>query len=243
MLAHSPTSPGVRRSSSLAVNPGSPPVLARQDATSIQSPQPLSPPSQVSSSSDSDLKPGDVVPQAGSSQPRFTSDPQGQLSHDKTTVDIVTVPCPGGHPLRSWNRDGLMSRYHGALSMRDAEVKDDGERPTPSWVRQGIRREADTARILLYEHPEPEEGMTLSTLADALLQDLQQLRETERQQRPVLFIGHSVGGLVVKMALVKASRDARYENILRECYGAAFFGELTSPQDHDMALLEKVFSC
>jgi pimeloyl-ACP methyl ester carboxylesterase len=112
--------------------------------------------------------------------------------------------------------------------MRDAEVRDEAERPSPSWVRQGIRREADRARILLYDHPEMEEGSTLSVLADELLRNLQLLRETENQERPLLFIGHSIGGLVVKMALVKAAREAKYENILRECYGVAFFGKMTS---------------
>ncbi|KAG5982471.1 hypothetical protein E4U55_001874, partial [Claviceps digitariae] len=154
---------------------------------------------------------------------RFSIDPRGSLTHDKTTVDVVAVPCPGGHPLRSWNRDGLMGRYYGALSMRDAETKDGSHRPPPSWIRQGIRREADRARVLLYEHPSLDGTATLDRLAEALLEDLQRLRDEEAQERPVLFIGHSVGGLVVKMALTKAARHGRYENILRECYGVAFF--------------------
>lgn len=159
-------------------------------------------------------------------QTRFIIDPAGDQTWDETAVDVVTVPCPGGHPLRSWNRDGLLSRYFGAPSMRDAEVTDDGaDRLNPSWVRQGIRREADRARILLYEHPEATEGMTLSKLADHFLQELQELRDHEGAERPLIFIGHSIGGLVVKMALVKASRDPRYDNILRECYGVAYFGE------------------
>lgn len=161
----------------------------------------------------------------GAPRLRFTVDPEGPFTHDATTVDVVTVPCPGGHPLRSWNRDGLMGRYYGAPSMRDAEVRE-AERQGPSWVRQGIRREANRARILLYEHPAVEEGTTLNKLAIALLDELRALRTREKQpERPVLFIGHSIGGLVVKMALVRASRDARYEGILRECYGVAFFGE------------------
>ncbi|PHH93015.1 hypothetical protein CDD83_2125 [Cordyceps sp. RAO-2017] len=125
-----------------------------------------------------------------------------------------------------------MGRYFGALSMRETEAaaaaaaarEDSDHRPGPSWVRQGIRREAHRARILLYAHPEPVEGTTLSTLADALLEELQALRASEARERPLLFIAHSIGGLVVKMALTKASRDARYENVLRECYGVAFFG-------------------
>ncbi|EFY94783.2 ankyrin repeat protein [Metarhizium robertsii ARSEF 23] len=220
MLSRSATSPAVARdSSSLAVNPASPPSLARHDAAS----PPWHPSDHSSSSLASNLKQGADL-HNDSPRPRFTMDPEGHLTHDKTTVDIITVPCPGGHPLRSWNRDGLMSRYYGALSMRDAEVKDDAERPTPSWVRQGIRREADKARILLYEHPEMDEGTTLHTLADELLRNLQRLREMEDDERPILFIGHSLGGLAVKMALVKASNEARYENILRQCYGVAFFG-------------------
>lgn len=220
MLSRSATSPAVARdSSSLAVNPASPPSLARHDAAS----PPWHPSDHSSSSLASNLKQGAAL-HNDSPRPRFTMDPEGHLTHDKTTVDIITVPCPGGHPLRSWNRDGLMSRYYGALSMRDAEVKDDAERPTPSWVRQGIRREADKARILLYEHPEMDEGATLHTLADELLRNLQRLREMEDDERPILFIGHSLGGLAVKMALVKASNEARYENILRQCYGVAFFG-------------------
>ncbi|KAF4975692.1 hypothetical protein FZEAL_7547 [Fusarium zealandicum] len=157
---------------------------------------------------------------------RFTIDPAGDLTHDQTTVDIITVPCPGGDPLRTWNRDGLMSRYFGALSMRDAEGSSasDPDRPALSWVRQGVRREADRARILLYEHPSTEEGATLSSLADALLDALERLRRREQQTRPVVFVGHSIGGVVVKMVLVKAGKTARFEDIFRQCYGVAFFG-------------------
>jgi hypothetical protein len=156
----------------------------------------------------------------------FTIDPEGELTHDQTTVDIVTVPCPGANSLRTWSRDGRMGRFFGALSMRDAEGQTpDQDRPAPSWVRQGIRREADRARILLYEHPSTTEGMRLSNLADALLEELEELRKREKQARPMVFVGHSIGGIIAKMVLTKASRDTRYEDIYRQCYGVAFFGK------------------
>ncbi|KAF4446222.1 Protein SERAC1 [Fusarium austroafricanum] len=156
---------------------------------------------------------------------RFIIDPAGELTHDQTTVDIVTVPCPGADPLRTWSRDGLMGRYFGALSMRDAEgAAEADDRPVPSWVRQGLRREADVARILLYEHPTATEGMKLSALADALLDELAKLRQREKQTRPVVFVGHSIGGIIVKMALTKAHRDPLFEDVYRQCYGVAFFG-------------------
>lgn len=152
---------------------------------------------------------------------RFILDPEGELTHDVTTVDVVTMPCPGANPLRAWNRDGLLGRYFGAPSMRDAEGHSEN---TSSWVRQGIRREANKARILLYSHPDITEGTTLNTLATALLESLLALRVRENQNRPIFFLAHSIGGLIVKLALVKASRDHRYESIWRESYGIAFFG-------------------
>ncbi|UNI19559.1 hypothetical protein JDV02_005740 [Purpureocillium takamizusanense] len=246
---------------SLHVHPGSPqsppPMSAGTSPVPLQPPN--SPPSNPSSGTgETDLKAGHDVPVNPTSsdnnnekQPpplRFTIDPDGDLTFDETTVDVVTVPCPGGHPLRSWTRDGLLGRYFGAPSMRDTTTGAKAESGTgsgsgtgqsqddrgPSWVRQGIRREANRARVLLYEHPPVDaEGSTLGTLADALLRELATLRSREdldngdgrgQAQRPLVFVGHSLGGLVVKMALCKATRDARYEAIVRECYGVAFFG-------------------
>ncbi|KYK60808.1 hypothetical protein DCS_01946 [Drechmeria coniospora] len=233
---------------SLYVNPGSPPPPPGSH-TGVGSPLQLSPPSRNSFGAGEGKEAGAEFEGSKDGQaarrgtktktqqretlpswrPRFTRDPDGDGTYDETTVDVVTVPCPGGHPLRSWTRDGLMSRYFGAPSMRNAEAVVDDElgdpqRPVASWVRQGIRREASRARILLYEHPPVTEGVTMSKLADALLQELQTLRCQEGAQRPLLFIGHGVGGLVVKMALCKASRSAQYDAIARHCYGVAFFG-------------------
>lgn len=213
---------------SINVNPGSPP-------------SPLPPPTQEPRNdekaeeedearliedavSELDIKEEEIEEQPPLRESRFVLDPAGPLTHDETTVDIVTVPCPGGHPLKTWNRDGLMGRYFGAPSMRDAEVTDP-DRPGPSWVRQGIRREADRARILLYEHPEIKEGVTLSQLADALLNNLHSLRRREGEERPLMFISHSLGGIVVKLALIKAGKNKRLEGILKQCYGVAFFGK------------------
>ncbi|ATY60758.1 ankyrin repeat [Cordyceps militaris] len=162
---------------------------------------------------------------------RFLLDPAGDLTYDITTVDIITVPCPGGDRLRTWNREGLLGRYFGAPSMRDAQHvhSSTGGDPRPSstsWVRQGIRRVASKARILLYAHPRPVEGTTLHLLAEELLRALHTLRENQQQQpgRPLLVLGHGIGGLVAKMALVRAGREPRYRDILDDCYGVAFFG-------------------
>lgn len=216
-----------QRSASLHVNPPgtprSPPPLPHEQerALSLET-------DETDLKNDSDSKKSQE-----SRSTRFIKDPAGPLTHDETTVDVITVPCPGGDALGSWNRDGLLGRYFGAPSMRDAEVERGGT--GPSWVRQGIRREADVARILLYSHPPAVEGTTLGQLADVLLEELKVLRDEETgddgvsRQRPLVFIGHSIGGLVVKMALAKASRQGRYEDIRRDCYGVVFFGKPHEP--------------
>jgi len=198
---------------------------------------PGSPPDQLPPLNDYTIKKNDVKEEVIDESPTkeevvkeepkgsFTIDPEGELTHDQTTVDVVAVPCPGAHSIRTWSRDGRMGRFFGALSMRDAEGQAEDDRPAPSWIRQGIRREADRARILLYEHPATVDGTRLSTLADALLEELKELRKREHQTRPLVFVGHSIGGIIAKMVLTKASRDTRYEDIYRQCYGIAFFGE------------------
>jgi hypothetical protein len=219
---------------SLHANAGSPPDVRsvpspRRQDPDFDPPPPPPPPLDAAFTSDSNTD-NEKTPAGGEAHLRFTIDPAGKLTHDETAVDIVTVPCPGANPLGSWSRDGLVGRYFGAPSMRDAAPQAPGTGtsgvPGPSWVRQGIRREADRARILLYAHPEP--LTTLGRLADALLAELHALMLSEQRQRsrPLIFLAHSLGGLIVKMALVKASRSSKYEGLWRACYGVAFFGEL-----------------
>ncbi|KAK7413728.1 hypothetical protein QQX98_007371 [Neonectria punicea] len=241
---------------SISVNPGSPPspLPPLSNYTTNKSDQQgelRSAPAETSTGTETevdikrdiaaDIDEKEYAPPPPTESPRparFILDPAGELTHDKTTVDIITVPCPGGDPLKTWSRDALMGRYFGHPSMREAEgpsantkssntsTSTGSDRPSPSWVRQGIRREADTARILLYEHPTAVDGpVTLSALADALLEELAELRAREDAAgRPVVFLGHSIGGVVIKMVLVKASHNPRFEDILRQCYGVAFFG-------------------
>ncbi|KAJ8108205.1 hypothetical protein OPT61_g8336 [Boeremia exigua] len=62
-------------------------------------------------------------------------------------------------------------------------------------------------------------------LRDFLPVDVPNTRQTER--RPIIFIGHSLGGLLIKEALIHAHQqchDSDYLNISRACYGMLFFG-------------------
>ncbi|KAI1923542.1 hypothetical protein LOZ60_005146 [Ophidiomyces ophidiicola] len=62
------------------------------------------------------------------------------------------------------------------------------------------------------------------TLAEQLLNDLSDDRETKNRQCPIVFIGHSLGGIVIKTALIYAhSRPTQFKNILDSTKAVLFF--------------------
>jgi hypothetical protein len=56
-----------------------------------------------------------------------------------------------------------------------------------------------------------------------LLNRLASKRE-DIEERPVIFVAHSLGGIIVKRALVEAKLDDSYKAIRDATYGIAFFG-------------------
>ncbi|KAK2599604.1 hypothetical protein N8I77_011344 [Diaporthe amygdali] len=164
----------------------------------------------------------------------------GGVGYNETKVDIVTVPCPGADPVETWTRDPLPDGFFGDPDQVDQishpaikELAGDailspgigGNFPKAAhlWVRQGIRRYASTARVMLYRHRELNDSTTLDGLARDLLEKVLQRREGHHVSRPVFFIAHSIGGLVVKKALLLASKSEKYRGILFNCHGITFF--------------------
>ncbi|KAK7711789.1 hypothetical protein SLS64_005056 [Diaporthe eres] len=93
----------------------------------------------------------------------------------------------------------------------------------PSWARSGVRHEANTARVLTYDHGDITPDRSLKTMADDLLSSICTETAGKIARRPLFFICHSIGGLVVKLALTQASRSSKFRSILEDCYGVTFF--------------------
>lgn len=165
----------------------------------------------------------------------------GGPGYNETKVDIICVPCIGASPVETWTRDPLEDGYFGFPSSTElAKYPTVKELPGGSilspainrhlpkakhlWVRQGIRIEVNTARVLLYSHRELTEGLTLDQMADDLLEHIRRMREGQTKSRPIFFICHSIGGLVAKLALVKASKIEELRWIIFDCHGMTFFG-------------------
>ncbi|KAI1819347.1 hypothetical protein F4861DRAFT_546930 [Xylaria intraflava] len=159
--------------------------------------------------------------------------------YNDTTVDIVAVPCIGASPVDTWARDPLSDGYFAPPPTELGKYSTVKELPASSiltptishtlpkanhlWIRQGIRKEVSKARVLLYRHRELVEGMTIEKAADDLLEQVTKIRAGLDNARPLFFICHSVGGLVVKSALVKAKQDEELKQLAFNCHGITFF--------------------
>ncbi|KAL2260325.1 hypothetical protein VTK26DRAFT_5685 [Humicola hyalothermophila] len=140
--------------------------------------------------------------------------------HNETFVDIVAVPCPGADPLQTYT-------YNYSRSSGDCSPADFGSRSSlhisSPWVMRDLRKRISIARVFLYKHRVLQEGMTLESLSEDLLEQVEQARRGI-QSRPLFFVAHSIGGLVVKNALVMASQSSKYLEIMENCHGVTFFG-------------------
>ncbi|KAK3364037.1 hypothetical protein B0T25DRAFT_443738, partial [Lasiosphaeria hispida] len=126
-------------------------------------------------------------------------------STENHTVDVLAVPGLGGHPYGSFVDKG------------------DGH----MWLSESLPRDMSTARVVIYGY---ESGLPDST-SFAGLDDLAgSLRVTMRQllgsaeQRHLILIGHSLGGLLIKEALVQMLDSNSERDQMRRIVGALFFG-------------------
>lgn len=156
----------------------------------------------------------------------------GGHGYDETEVDIIAVPCPGADPIQTWIYDSdsssAESNYHVEVgshitrSNQSTRSSQSSLRRSSPWVTLRLRERVNIARVFLYRHRHLEEGMNLKSLANDLLEQVQDIRKGS--SRPLFFIAHSIGGLVVKSALVRASQKTKYQDIMDDCHGVTFFG-------------------
>ncbi|KAI1335246.1 hypothetical protein F5Y15DRAFT_398616 [Xylariaceae sp. FL0016] len=128
-------------------------------------------------------------------------------SHVVPEVDIVFVPGLGANPEESWV--SASSKYN--------------------WTTDGLVRDFPKARILLYMYESAWTGSLkvkqfMSNIAMSLLTSLKSKREG-CQRRPIVFIGHSMGGLVIAKAITIAdSRRDKFPIMFEAIAASIFFG-------------------
>ncbi|KAF7136892.1 hypothetical protein CNMCM5793_006507 [Aspergillus hiratsukae] len=133
--------------------------------------------------------------------------PLQHSEEDNCDVDVIAISGLGGHAFGSF-------KERGGHFM---------------WLRDTLPLDFPNARILIYGYDTQLVGSSsfqnLTDLGRGLLLDIKGIREPS-QSRPILFIGHSLGGLVIKEAIckLKEETDEAGVSILQSTCGFLFFG-------------------
>ncbi|KAF9889345.1 hypothetical protein FE257_007455 [Aspergillus nanangensis] len=100
------------------------------------------------------------------------------------------------------------------------------------WPKDFLPQDIPHARVFVYgynsniSNPQAMSNASVKDHANTLLNLLDMERSPQINARPpkIIFIGHSLGGLVIKQALLNAQEDPKYTSIRTGTSGLVFFG-------------------
>ncbi|KAL5349520.1 hypothetical protein ACLOAV_005815 [Pseudogymnoascus australis] len=125
---------------------------------------------------------------------------------EEPDVEVIAVTGLAGHAFGSWKPRG--SPY--------------------MWLRDFLPAEIPNARILTYGYDTKLPGsQSTASIVDLSRKFLESVKTIQKQceDRPIILIGHSLGGLVIKEALAQAAEGSPDDRkIFRLCYAVIFFG-------------------
>ncbi|KAJ4265302.1 hypothetical protein NW762_004587 [Fusarium torreyae] len=125
-------------------------------------------------------------------------------------VDIVALHGLDGHYYKSWTTS----------SVKGGEV---------NWLKDMLPRRIKNARVMSFGYNAnvqfSKSTSGIGDFVEGLLADLMSCRTSNQEKsRPIIFICHSLGGIVFKQALVRARERDRFTDLLKHIQGVAFFG-------------------
>ena len=126
-------------------------------------------------------------------------------SRESFGVDIIAIHGLNGDPYKTWT---------------DRETQ-------CLWLRDLLPDDIPGARIFTYGYPSHVLCSTstagVSDHAGTLLAHIES-RRVANEQRPIILVAHSLGGIVCKRALIMASANPRYDAVKANTVGILFFG-------------------
>ncbi|KAG6361575.1 hypothetical protein INS49_009802 [Diaporthe citri] len=139
----------------------------------------------------------------------FVLEPQDD--NDPDAIDIVALHGLNGHWEKTWQSDKSTSKGGGAM-----------------WLRDFLPQQIPHARIMSFGYDSvlllSKSTSDVGTFAEQLLESLLSRRVNVPETRPIIFICHSLGGIVVKKAIIRAHERDRYHDLLQSVHGIMFFG-------------------
>jgi hypothetical protein len=180
---------------------------------------------------------------------------------DIPSVDVVFVHGLRGDRFRSWTtkantapKPSFVSRLKSVTRSGKTATLDSAEHKLPHseifWPRDLLAPDIPNARIIMYGYDGDVSTFMVKTadnnifkIGHDLITRLEVLRSTtESENIPIIFIAHSLGGIIVKDALKfsedqKGFQDHLY-SIYSHAYGIIFFG--TPHRGSEMASLGRI---
>ena len=151
-----------------------------------------------------------ILPELGTVQALSAIHDLAIFISSANNVSIVAVHGLNGNAYRTWTVKG----------------GSDGEEVL--WLRDFLPPRLPRNRIMTFGYDARFLGPSISTLEDDAMDlhiRLRQLRlTTQTGSRPIVFIAHSLGGLVVKQALITAHSQADFSDILLSTRAILFMG-------------------
>ncbi|KAF3070397.1 Peptide-N4-(N-acetyl-beta-glucosaminyl)asparagine amidase A [Daldinia childiae] len=141
--------------------------------------------------------------------------------YEEVHLDIVAVHGLGAHPYYSWKANAPPSDSSGAPEGDEAQI---------NWLEHDdfLKKDFKNVRILSYSYNADwfvdASLSTASQKALTFLETLSEFREKTKKTPPILFIGHSFGGILIKYAIYSAHSDSRFGDISRDTAGIIFLG-------------------
>jgi Putative serine esterase (DUF676) len=137
---------------------------------------------------------------------------RGPTGQEEPLVDIIAV-----HGLNPWNKS---KKDHGyGTWTKDGHL----------WLKD-LERPFPRARVMLeYFDASPLSNQRYETFlqqAQGILEDIRIERTDDKikdPKRPIIFLMHSLGGLVIKQALVEAKLNDKYKSVLKATRCLMFF--------------------
>ncbi|PKS11616.1 hypothetical protein jhhlp_001767 [Lomentospora prolificans] len=123
-------------------------------------------------------------------------------------ADIILVPGLGGDYIRTWQAT---------------------DKEKTEWPKRFLPKNLPVVRVLSFKYTTTLKGTTstagLRDHARDLFRKLFDEREDDKfaTLRPIIFVGHSLGGMIVKQAMTTANRDKIYGSLWDASRGAMFF--------------------
>lgn len=157
-------------------------------------------------------------------------------------ADVVFVHGLQGHPRRTWESKSpskpgksLQDRLKRiGLSKNKAPNLEAQDVAKPFWPAEILPRDFEDIRVLTYGYDSKvTKAFTAPTSKNGIFQHGNSfLRAVGRarigcRQRPIVFVAHSLGGLVVKQALIEARKQTHEPDLLDvydSTHGIIFFG-------------------